>query len=124
MCLHTIFRNDQKKVALAKLPKVGYYWKSLSEENGAYYPIMRSLPYDKPFKYGWNRTGCKYIGIGYKIGFHLHKTRKAAASWSSGLPVRCKVEKKDIVAIGTQRGDLTIVTKRIWIPKPRKKKSA
>jgi len=118
MCLHEVYQGTQKKEALAKLPESGYYWKAVNKQKGNYYPHMQALPNNRPFKKGWNTTKPKYIGEGYKIAFHLHRTKKGAKGWSANSFIRCVVEKKDIVAIGTQCG-LTIVATRIWIPKPK-----
>ena len=120
MCLTIIYTGREKKRALAKLPESGYYWKAINKRKGKYYPICQCLPGGKPFKNGWNQTKYKCIdgGCGDRVAFHLHGTKKAAATWS-GLTVRCKVDKKDIIAIGEQFGELEIVTTRFWIPKPR-----
>lgn len=127
MCLDIVYKGKQKKEALVKLPESGYYWKTVNQHGkvkGRYYPICFSLPECQPFKLGWNTTKPKYIGRGYRIAFHLHKTKKAAKTWI-GTTVRCIIKKKDIVAIGTQylggENHLTIVTKKFWIPKPKKK---
>lgn len=121
MCLEIIYKGKDKKKALAKLPESGYYYKRVFFDRGHYWPLLQRLACDRPFKIGWNQTKPHYVAAGYNAAFHLHRTRKDAELWSSGQTIRCIVEKKDIVAIGIQCGKyLTIVTKRIWIPKPRK----
>ena len=122
MCLTRIYRGNEKKAVLAELPEIGYYWKTFTVRQNKhyqnkYFPITQRLPYGKPFKDGWNQCSNNYIGEGYNVAFHLHKTRKDAETWL-GKTVRCKVEKKDIVAVGTQFSEFVIVTTRIWIPKP------
>lgn len=111
MCLSTIYRGKEKKNALAALPKSGYYWKRVMRRKNDYYPSIMILPGNRPFRIGWNKTKKKYDGYGYAICFHIYRNR------SSGR-VRCIVKKKDIVAIGKQWGQLVIVTKRFWMPKP------
>lgn len=121
MCLDIIYQGKQKKEALAKLPESGYYWKTMSVgANGRYYPICFALPNQESYKTGWNKTSPKYIRQGYNVAFHVHRTKEVAKGWR-GTVIRCIVKKEDIVAIGTQNGDICIVTKRIWIPKPRAK---
>lgn len=118
MCLVCIYEGKEKKAALAELSESGYYWKTVKVEGDGYHPILFGLPKGEPFKVGWNRTKGKHIiGQGYKVAFHLLRSKKAALGWD-GKTVRCVIKKKDIVAIGTQGGDLTIVTERFWIPKP------
>lgn len=122
MCLDIVYRGKQKKEALAKLPESGYYWKRLKRYINHYYPLIKKLPGDKPFRKGWNHTKKKYVGVSYAVAFHLHRHRRGAQSWPSGAwssdeIVRCKVDKKDIISIGEQCGDITIVTTRFWCPK-------
>lgn len=116
MCLGIIYRGKEKREALAKLPKSGYYWKKVWKKDSGYYPPIMILPGNKPFKIGWNTTKIKYNGEGYALCFHLYKDKI-----ENDNQIRCIIKKKDIVAIGTQWGNLVIVTKRFWMPKPRKK---
>lgn len=138
MCLEVVYRGKKKSEALAKLPESGYYWKVVKDgmldectyswgREGNYYP---SIYHDdeKPFKIGWNYTTPKYFKEGYKVAFHLFRSRKQAVNWTgkNEKTIRCKVEKKDIINIGEQtKGHIsptiTIVTKRFWMPKPKKK---
>lgn len=120
MCLNIIYEGKQKREALAKLPESGYYWKGVFRESDGYYPPLMDLPFLAPYKAGWNTTKRKYEGEGYALCFHLLKEKKDAMAWGNTC-LRCIIKKKDIVAIGTQSGELTIVTKRFWIPKPKKK---
>ncbi len=115
MCLGIIYRGKQKKEALAKLPESGYYYKEVGKRSDGYYPPVMILPGNKPYKVGWNITKLKYENLGYALGFHLWREKKYY------LGIRCIIKKKDIVAIGKQWGSLCIVTKRFWIPKPKKK---
>lgn len=127
MCLDIVFRGIRKKEALAVLPDSGYYWKTVNVRNeGLYYPVhqRKYIPFDT----GNNETKSKRIGIGYKVAFHLYRNKKDAEKKRLGFRaravIRCKAHKKHIVAIGwnstTDRGQ-TIVTKRFWMPKPKKK---
>lgn len=116
MCLREVYTGNKKKGALANLPKSGYYWKKVWEKNNGYYPPIMILPGNKPYKVGWNKTKLKYDNEGYALCFHLWREK----GYNLGR-VRCVIKKKDIVAIGKQWGSLCIVTKRFWIPKPKKK---
>ena len=121
MCLEIVYRGKQKKEALAKLPESGYYWKSVRYDGVEYSPGIRR---HKPaFVAGWNETRGCYLGEGYNIAFHLYKNKREADWWTrhdvnGRRTIRCKVNKKDIVAIGEQHG-LCIVTTRFWCPKPK-----
>lgn len=116
MCLSIVYRGKEKKNALAALPKSGYYWKKVWEKDSGYYPSVMILPGNRPYKVGWNNTKIKYDDAGYALCFHLW--RKPGCH---GDRVRCVIKKKDIVAIGIQWDALVIVTKRFWIPKPKRK---
>ena len=123
MCLSTVYRGKQKREALAKLPESGYYWKCVYQKNGKYWPIFYD---DKPLKAGVNIAKARnYSGIGYKPAFHLFLSKDRASTYyglstKQAVVIRCKAKKKDIVAIGEQRG-LCIVTTRFWCPKPKAK---
>ena len=115
MCLAVIYRGKQKKEALAKLPESGYYWKWVLKRDSGYYPHIMILPGNRPFAIGWNTTKIKYDDIGYALCFHLWRDKN-----KNEKRIRCIIKKRDIVAIGIQWGALVIVTKRFWIPKPKK----
>lgn len=126
MCLGTIYGGKKEQSELANLPKMVKCWKvvELHRNSKKYWPEWFNK---KPFKIGWNiiKPKSKSTDNGkYKVAFHAFLTKEAAKDWSdlSQKVIQCKTEKKDIVAIGTQAGKLCIVTKRIWIPKPKKKK--
>ena len=129
MCLGIVYRGERKEVALAKLPKLGYYWKvvGLRKKKGKIVYCPPVYPECGYFVTGWNTTEPKKdIWNDYLLAYHLFRTKRGAkkmASWICGKYriVRCKVERKDIINIGLDDGSLTIVTKRIWIPKPKKK---
>lgn len=125
MCLHTVFRGKAKKDELAKLPDTIDCWKVALKRGNQFGSKYISEYRNYIYTIGWNKTKPIFIrSFGYKIGFHAFLTKKAAHHWSRGKYqsiVKCKIEKKDIVAVGKQLGHLCIVTKRIWIPKPRKK---
>lgn len=129
MCLETVYYGKKKKAELAKLPDMVKCWKVVgrgrNRDSEKYFPPI----YDYvPYKTGWNDVRPKSCCMGYWIAFHAFLNRKEAQLWSnlgSGQTVvQSKTAKTDIVAIGKQCDKLSIVTKRIWIPKPRKKKSA
>lgn len=109
MCLSCVYQGKKKAKVLAGLPKSGYYWKVVSEGEGKYWPYFG---HGGAFKIGWNNVKPRYMGFGYKVGFHAYRYKPLG-------DIRCKIEKKDIIAIGQQHHSLVIVTKRIWIPKPK-----
>ncbi len=129
MCLDTVYRGKQKRDALAKLPESGYYWKAVRTDNGRYAPTAY-FNNSNHFVSGWNTTGTPRWD-GYPLGFHLFRAKNEIKSWAnifgwsnSVKYLRCKVEKKDIVAIGKQHVlsrliGLCIVTTRFWCPKPK-----
>ena len=130
MCLKTVYRGKREKTALVKLPNMITCWKIVrrkgNRHGSIYCPEFRNSLIS--FLAGWNKTEPftkSYLG-NYKIAFHAFRTEMAAKDWAGKYYslhiVKCKTRKKDIVAIGEQiRGHLCIVTKRIWIPKPKKK---
>lgn len=138
MCLSHVFRGKKKREELAKLPDTITCWKIVhrqgNQHGSRYFPEYRSRYFPEYrhgsscFLAGWNKTKpfMKY-SCGYMIAFHAFRTKKAAKEWmgrflSNLYVVKCKTRKKDIVAIGEQYdNNLCIVTKRIWIPKPKKK---
>ncbi len=125
MCLSTVYYGKKKKAELAKLPDIVPCWKAvrLSADTNKYYPPI--YDYGKPYKFGWNEVRPISMCAGYWVAYHAFLSRKEAIRWknSNQIAVKCKTEKKDIVAIGIQPGGLSvIVTKRFWMPKPKKKK--
>lgn len=123
MCLDVVYRGKQKKEALAKLPESGYYWKSVTLWDEEYWPPIWD---NKPYKSGWNTTKKKYGYERYACAYHMFRYKDEAKQYGSYTDetVRCKVDKKDIINIGTQNigfGDqgLVIVTTRFWCPKPK-----
>lgn len=132
MCLDIVFRGKPKAEILAKLPENGVYWKVCQERESRYHSEFSHGANDKhsSFSVGWNETKPFYLkSMRYKIAFHAFRFKRHAKLWAGYSPwlqlVRCRVNKKDIVAIGNQEFGiskmLTIVTRRIWIPKPKKK---
>lgn len=125
MCLGYIYKGEEKKDALAKLPKMVKCWKVviLRLHDKQYSPPI----YDnKHYVMGWNEVRPSSHHLGYRVAFHAFLNKEEAENWANqGLDqkvIQSKTEKKDIVAIGLQGYKLAIVTKRIWIPKPKKKK--
>ena len=128
MCLDILFRGKRKSKELAKLPDMVTCWKVVNRKGNQY-----SSKYIAEYRYysflaGWNNTMPRQsLYFKYKIAFHAFLTKQVAYKWRSyknSCIVKCKTKKKDIVAIGEQSTKLCIVTKRIWIPKPKKKKIA
>lgn len=132
MCLSIVYEGKQKREALAKLPKSGYYWKAVVSSVGARF--YRGPFFGGYYKYGWNKTiptKGRLISK-YLLAYHAFRGKKDALLWIGSRSwmklVRCKVERKDIGNIGTQSTGslagkpqvLCIVTKRIWMPKPTK----
>jgi len=133
MCLQRVYRGKKEKTELSKLPNMITCWKVVSrygnQHGSRYCPEYRNNL--RTFLVGWNKTKPivkRYYG-NYKIAFHTFRTKMGADDWKSFYRtdlyvVKCKTRKKDIVAIGEQRrGFLCLVTKRIWIPKPKKKRA-
>lgn len=130
MCLGTVYRGKKKREALASLPETMYVWKVVRVWIGE--KKYRSQAYhfpSFPFRAGWNKTRPRYLGEGYLVAYHSFRKKSAALWWierSSGNVrlIRCKVLKKDIVAIGLQRCEyndcLVIVSTRVWMPKYKK----
>ena len=125
MCLSTVYTGEKKKKALAKLPKSGYYWKSVKSEGDGYQAIIVGVPFTR----GWNVTRMMFHSWRYTIAYHLFRNKSDALSYASEhseAAIRCKVEKKDIIAIGEQvsyllpSAALCIVTTRFWCPKYKK----
>lgn len=130
MCLEFVYRGKHKKEALAKLPKSGYYWKVVKFYNSKYYPPIYSE--FSSYKIGWNTTYPKSDYAGYLLAYHIFRTKAGARKmmhWvicygsQKKAIIRCKVMKKDIINIGIQDNSLCVVTKRFWMPKPKKKRA-
>ena len=126
MCLSTVFKGRRKKKELAKLPEMVKCWKVVGHLRGDRKQYWPPIFDHKPYMVGWNKIRPSYRHLGYKVAFHAYLNKKEAKNWVkpelSQKVIQSKTEKKDIVAIGEQGCRLTIVTKRIWIPKPPKKK--
>lgn len=129
MCLGLVYRGKKKKEVLAKLPEMVTCWKIVQRrgnQHGSKF-VPEWYAGNSLFLAGWNTTK-PFLGYQYKyeIAFHAFRTKKAAEKWRGDYKhtylVKCKTRKRDIVAIGKQRDNLCIVTKRIWIPKPPKKR--
>ena len=126
MCLNIVYRRKQKKEALAKLPDMITCWKVVQKQGNQHGSRFVPEMYKRSslFLTGWNVVE-PYMSYnsGYRVAFHAFQTKKGAEDWKGYYKhiVKCKTRKKDIVAIGEQRGHLCLVTKRIWIPKPKKK---
>lgn len=129
MCLQRVYnKGKQKAEVLASFPEMVNCWKVVykrgNQHGSKYYPEMFSGD-SSLFLAGWNKTEpFMDYRSGYKIAFHAFRTIKGARKWHNAPYkhiVKCKTEKKDIVAIGEQSDHLCIVTKRIWMPKPKKK---
>lgn len=128
MCLETVYKGKKKTRALNKLPDMVTCWKIVAKWHNQY-GSRYSPEYNyknQSFLSGWNKTEPLIERwFPYPIAFHAFRTKAAAKDWSIGIGylhiVKCKTRKRDIVALGEQRNHLCIVTKRIWIPKPRAK---
>lgn len=123
MCLSHVYKGKEKKEALAKLPEMVKCWKVVRRLREQYWPPIFD---SQPYRAGWNVTKPRRCHLRYKVAFHAFLNKKEAENWANKgfgqKVIQSKTEKKDIVAIGEQNNRLTIVTKRIWIPKPKKKK--
>ena len=125
MCLEIIFKGKEKKKELARFPDMVTCWKVCARQGNQYGSKYLATWFTYIFSKGWNLTKAEYSDwICYKPAFHAFATKAGARAWkgySKHNIVKCRTEKKDIVAIGKQIGHLCIVTERIWIPKPKKK---
>ena len=124
MCLSVVYSGRKEASELAKLPDMVTCWKVV-RKNGNQHGTRYHPEFDYQrhcFLSGWNETIPQII-YRYKIAFHAFLTRDSAEQWKRSYRplhiIKCKTKKKDIIAIGCQQ-NLTIVTKRIWIPKPKK----
>ena len=126
MCLSTVFSGHRKRQELAKLPDMVTCWKVVRRKGNQYGSWYKPQIRRGRFLNGWNETKPQY-SIRYRIAFHAFLTKESAYQWRTWCIdnkhpiIRCKTDKKDIVAIGSQNRNICIVTQRIWIPKPRKK---
>lgn len=128
MCLQRVYKDRKRKKVLAELPDMVTCWKAVRRRGN-----QHGTKYTPEFKnglslflVGWNKTEpILKTYYHYPIAFHTFQSERGAKKWQKGYSwlhiVKCKTRKKDIVAIGEQNGCLCIVTKRIWIPKPKKK---
>lgn len=124
MCLETVYSGRKKKTELAKLPDTITCWKIVRKQ-GNQHGRRYAPEYNHnllTFLAGWNKT-TRIFYYHYPMGFHAFRTKKGAMHWKSSYRadlhiVKCKTKKESIVAIGKQRNNLCLVTKRIWIPKP------
>ena len=127
MCLATVYKGKKKKAELAKLPEMVTCYKVVNQYGNQHGSFYRPEYQSGCFSVGWNvvKPEKLYYYSKYKVAYHAFLTRKDAKKWKDNdrwtKIVKCKTEKKDIGAIGKQRDFLVIVTRRIWIPKSRKK---
>lgn len=128
MCLKSVYKDGRRKKVLVKFPDMITCWKVVqrrgNQHGTKYVPEFRNKL--TSFSVGWNKTEPMLKScFGYPVAFHAFRTKRGAKKWQRGCSwlhiVKCKTKKKDIVAIGEQNNSLCLVTKRIWIPKPKKK---
>lgn len=129
MCLQTVYKGKKKSAELDKLPDMVTCWKLVFRKGNQY--GSKYIPEwnrgKDLFLAGWNETKPFFNhSFKYKIAFHAFRTKKGAEKWRDSWKwlrlIKCKTRKKDIVAIGRQDDYLCLVTKRIWIPKPARRK--
>lgn len=121
MCLTTVLYGKRKREELTRLPDMVRCWKIARRKGKKYWPEVWN---SNPFKAGWNEVKPMSMYFGYWVAFHAYRNKKDAERCKSegGIIVQCRTKKEDITAIGKQYGALCIVTKRIWIPKPKTKR--
>ena len=132
MCLDKVYRGKEKQKILNKLPDEIICWKYVARNPKQ--KCYRGAWQFADFGSGW----CKAIvrprkatGLTYRSGFHAHLSRKDAIyhKCNEEIVIKCKVNKKDIIAIGLYlagRGndkDMSIVAKKMWLPKFRSRKT-
>ena len=127
MCLSVVYRGKKKKEALAALSDSFYCWKvaAVYDRPKRYYsaPIWRAR-----YPVGWGQTKPSYAGCGYQIAWHFF-LKKSDAVWfrrdHDEEIIRCKVKKRDVVAIGEQTWNCkklsVIVAEWAWFPRYRKR---
>lgn len=126
MCLSVIYKGEQKKKALAKLPDVVTGWAITITIDKKCYPFYSFLNGGStPLHAGINKAihapERKTRIEGYSVGFHrLLKRQDIFRSGMAFCPrpvMTCKIHKKDITAIGEYEHCLCIVAKEITCPK-------
>jgi hypothetical protein len=115
MCLTTVYHGKRKKAILDELPDKIRAGKSVSSWSGKY----SSYNGFGEYKTGVNiASGGRilYTGLGirkrtYQAGYHCWLEKEVGN-------IQVTVHKKDIVAVGRQRGRIVIVARKAWFPKP------
>ena len=127
MCLWTIYHGKIKAKKMARLPETVVCWKVVRRRRitNHYFPEYYYKKSNYNFQHGWNITKPLHLGEGYPIAFHAFLNKDDAMGWQNSYltpVVKCKTRKVDIVALGCQGfAKKCLVTKRIWIPRPRTK---
>lgn len=127
MCLNTVWSKE----------KMEHYLRDKDDEIICYKVVqIRKVPYGNrdrifpPSVSGWWRynkindtprgpvSRGNWSNVTYRLAYHLYKTKKGCEGWmfiAERRILKCKVRKKDIVAIGRQENYMTIVTTRFEI---------
>ena len=129
MCLDTVLRGKEKKVALAELPDTITVWKVLlkpgwnEKEKGNYVTDWLLFPvYAGEIKFTQSHLKGFVDCLSYRGGGHFWLTKKGAEDWmglrnSTEKIARCTVKKPNINAIGFQSDFPVVVVKKATFPK-------
>lgn len=128
MCLTTVLRGKEKKVALAKLKDTVVVWKVLLKPGKDYYGSRVDCYQTDQQKFPVFAGVIKFKQIviaiyssSYRGGGHFWLTKKGAKNWigwnSREKLIRCTIKKSDINAIGYQHNFPVVVVKKATFPK-------
>ena len=130
MCLDTVLRRKEKKVALVKLPDTITVWKVLlkpgwdkGENNTCYVTDWFLFPvYAGEIKFTQLHLKGFVDCLSYRGGGHFWLTKKGAEDWMGSHKntekiARCTVKKSNINAIGSQNDFPVVVVKKATFPK-------
>lgn len=123
MCLSTVWpKKKQKEWLKKKKSPLIVYGVANKRANGCYYPAFWNA--DRPYKLGLNelperkrKVNAWTLGGGrYLPYFHRFITLKSAKNWRLwGTYLRWRCYKKDITDIGTQRGSVVIIARKLTL---------
>jgi len=120
MCLNREFNKIKTEKILKKLPETFKVYKIFKKDGKKYLSLFGwSYRYEE----GENeaRLAGPFGGIDTNAGFYSFKSWFGAFSYNicgqGACIVKCQINKKDILKVGTQEGIVTFVTSKITLPK-------
>ena len=120
MCLDIEFNKIKTEKILKKLPKTFKVYKIFKKDGKKYLSLF---DWSYHYKEGENRArlGGPILGIDPNAGFYSFKSWFGAFSYNicnnDSYVVKCQINKKDILKVGTEEGSLIFVTSKITISK-------